>query len=143
MVAKPAGQLLLKGGAPRGVVADAREGHVERQDAIDAEPEIDLLQAMEARQQHAGADQQRQRERELRGGQAAAQPSLPACAGGGARLLAKRLTGRDAGETQRRRDAEGDGRDDRHERGKSQHDGIESDLVEPRDGVAAQRLAAR
>ena len=140
MVASLPSQLLLKGRAPRGIVTNARQVHVERQHAIDAEPEIHLLQTVEARQEHAGAHQQRQRQRELRGGEAAAEPSLPPGGRGRARLLAKRLNRGDACKAQRRHDAEGDGSGHRHQQGKSQHHGIESDLVEPRQGVAAKAL---
>ena len=42
---KTAGQLLLKGGASLRIVPDARKVHVEREDAVDAEPEVHLLQA--------------------------------------------------------------------------------------------------
>ena len=39
-------------------------------------PEMHLLQAIETRQQHPGASQEGQRERELRGGQATSKASL-------------------------------------------------------------------
>ena len=42
---EPPRQVFLKDGAPGGVVADAREVHVEREDAIDAEPEVDFRSA--------------------------------------------------------------------------------------------------
>ena len=132
--AKPARQLLLEGGAALGVVPDGRQVHVERQDTIDAKSEVDLLQAVETRQQHAGANQQRQRKRELGGGQAAAEPSLPACARGDARLLSKRLDGRNVRETQRGRDAERDGR---------RHRDRQRQIPAPQGRIRPRRAAAR
>ena len=140
---KTASQLLLKGGASLLIVPDARKVHVEREDSVNAEPEIHLLQPMEARQQHAGADQQCERKRELRGRQAAAQAPLPPCTGGGAGLLTKDADRSDTRKTKYRRDAERNGRDNRYERRKCEHDRIESDLVRAAGGRRGQGPGAR
>ena len=139
MVPQTAWQFLLKGGAVLRVVTSARKVHVERQDLIDAEPEVDALQSIEARQQHAGADEQRQREGELHGHQAAAKPSLRSRRRS-ARLLSNCTDGRNVTETQRRCDAAGDGRDQRHQRGKSEDGGIEPDLVQAWNRIVAKDL---
>ena len=91
--------------------------HLEGEHALDANAEVHLLQPMEAGQEHGRAREQRQRERHLRGGQRAAEPRQPSCAGRGTRLLAQRLDWRGAGQAKRRGNPEGHGgRRRRHQR---------------------------
>ena len=138
--AQPARQLLLEGRTARGIVADGRHVHVEGQDTVDTKPERHLVQAVETRQQDAGANQERERQRELGGGQAVAQPSLPTRARRRPRLLSKRVDGWNVRETDRGHDAERDGGDHRGHQGKSQHHRVEPHLVQTRDRVATKAL---
>ena len=73
---KAASQLLFNGSASLRIVPGAGKVHFECEDTVDAEPEVHSLQAIVARQQHAGANQQCQRERELNGRQHIAKLSL-------------------------------------------------------------------
>ncbi len=136
---KTPSQLFLKGGASRRIVSNTWQVHFKGEDTVDPKPEIHSLQAVVARQQRAGANQQCQRERELRGGQDVTKPSLRPCTGG-SRLLTKGADGRDVTKTQRRRNAERDGCGHRDERSKSEDDRIESDVLQPRNGVLAKGL---
>jgi hypothetical protein len=69
-------QLVVERAASRRVVAGAGKVHFERDHIVNVKPKIDLLQAIETRQQHSGAGEERQRERELDCGQAASKASL-------------------------------------------------------------------
>ena len=125
------------GSASSCVVPGAGEVHFECEDTVGPEPEVHSLQAIVARQQHAGANQQCQRERKLNGRQHIAKLSLcPRTSG--ARLLTKRPDGRDATKTHRGRDATRDCRRHRDERAKSEHDRIESNFLQPRNGTLAK-----
>ena len=133
------GQLFLEGGASRGIVADGRKVHVEGEDALDAESEVHLLQTVEARQQHAGADQQRQRERELRGGERRC-GAVPARAcrwrsaiADAAHWLGAMRARRSAGATPKATAVASV-----TSAANPSTVGIEPDIVEPRDGVAAE-----
>ena len=130
-----------KSGAPRVAVADVRQVHVERQHAIDAEAEVHLHQTVEAHRQHAGADEKRQRERELRGGEAAfcSRPCRREPVAD-RDCSHERPVGSLCARPQRRGHSERQGRRDRHDRGEHQHGRVEADLVDSWERVAAERL---
>ena len=95
IASKAASQLLLQEQRVVRVVPGARKIHFECEDTVGTEPEVYPLQAIVARQQHARANQQCQRERELSGRQHVAKLS-PCPRVSGAGLLTKRSDGRDA-----------------------------------------------
>ena len=128
-----AGHLLVERDASRSIVADGRKVHLESQDPIDAESQIDVLDTVEAGHQHPGANQERQRQRQLRRRQTVANPVLTPGAGGGTRLLAERLDRRRPRQAQRRRHATADCGGHGDERRKSQND---------RDRIRSRRAAA-
>ena len=127
----PPDELFLKDCASPGVVAHGRQADVERQNPIDADAKIDLLQSMKACEEHARASQKRQGQRDLRDHEAVSNPALTARTGGRSRLLAERTIRIEASETQCRRDAERDRRRDGQGRRESEHDRVNADLVEP------------
>ena len=120
-------------GIPREVAENLR-----RQHAVRSIPGLDTLQAVEAGQQQAGADQQHHRDRHLRHDQRALDSLAAAGVAGLAAALLQRVDEIDPAAERRQRAEQHSGQDRNAER-EDQHDRIQRDLARARRKPADER----
>ena len=137
---EPAGQLLLERCPLRLVVPARRQINFKGEDPLDANAEVHLLQPVQAGQKDGRSREQRQRERQLRGSERAADPRQSSGAGRRTRLLVQRFDWRGLGQAESRGDPERHGRRGRRYQREEQHIGIETDVVEPWQRLAPEGL---
>ncbi len=129
---------LVEPRARRGVVARVGQVQLERQHARGAHAEVDLAEALHARDQHAGAGEEHERERHLRDDEAIAH----AHRSGAARrrssgLAAQRLRRPRARHAQRRREPERHGAERREGEREGEQPRLQRECLQTRDGALA------
>ena len=122
------------------VVPARRQINFKGEDPLDANAEVHLLQPVQAGQKDGRSREQRQRERQLRGSERAADPRQSSGAGRRTRLLVQRFDWRGLGQAESRGDPERHGRRGRRYQREEQHIGIETDVVEPWQRLAPEGL---